>query len=230
MIIALNNKSNFTKEEFINYNNELNNIELKGEEVIIFPTDTYLALFNSNSISLGSQNVSKFGIGAHTGEVACEQLKSLNVKYSLVGHSERRLEQKEDNASCNLKVKRLLENDITPVLCIGETAQEKNANMTSFIIEEELTEDLNGVDPSKVIIAYEPIYSIGTGVIADVFSFTFSKSTSPHTFPSSFLLIPTSITTALFFTISSVTNFGFPIAQTIISACFVISLIFCVLE
>ena len=168
MIIALNNKSNFTKEEFINYNNELNNIELKGEEVIIFPTDTYLALFNSNSISLGSQNVSKFGIGAHTGEVACEQLKSLNVKYSLVGHSERRLEQKEDNASCNLKVKRLLENDITPVLCIGETAQEKNANMTSFIIEEELTEDLNGVDPSKVIIAYEPIYSIGTGVIADI--------------------------------------------------------------
>ena len=94
MLIVLNNKSNFTLKEYEKYLTDLNQIKTT-EELVLCPSFPYLSIFNSENISLGAQNVSKNVMGAHTGEVNALQLKALNTKYCLVGHSERRSEEKE---------------------------------------------------------------------------------------------------------------------------------------
>ena len=104
-------------------------------------------------------------MGAYTGEVSAKQLKSFNVKYSLVGHSERRKYNKETKDDINIKIKQLLENDITPIYCVGETKEERDNNTYKASIINDINESLKDIDKSKVIIAYEPIWSIGTGLI-----------------------------------------------------------------
>lgn len=160
MIIALNNKSNLNKEEFTNYLNKLNNINTNNT-LILCPTYLNIAMFNSNNILLGSQNVSLYDNGAYTGEVSAKNLASYNVKYSIVGHSERREYQKETDEEIKEKINKLLENNITPILCVGESKIERDNNTYKSIIEKELSILSN----PNVIIAYEPIWSIGTGVI-----------------------------------------------------------------
>lgn len=171
MIIALNNKSNLTKEEFIEYQKQLLSIQSSSSEIILCPTSTYLALYNLNNIKLGAQNVSKDEIGAHTGEIAATQLASLNVKYCIVGHSERRQELKESSEDTNKKIKNLFSKKITPILCVGETKEEKELGKTTSLIKEQLMiaiKDLSEDEKNNIIIAYEPIWSIGTGLIPTI--------------------------------------------------------------
>ena len=158
MIIALNNKSNLEKEEFESYIKGLESINTE-ETIILCPTYLNIGAANT-SLKIGSQNVSKNENGAYTGEISATQLKSYNVQYAIVGHSERREYQRETNEEINLKIKQLLINDITPILCIGESLKE--------ILKEELTiaiKDIKEKKKKKIIIAYEPIWSIGTGII-----------------------------------------------------------------
>lgn len=170
MIIALNNKSNLNNEEFKTYLAKLNNINTDNP-VILCATYLNIPAFSSDKINLGAQNVSKTNNGAYTGEISASQLKSHNVKYCIVGHSERRQLLSETNEDISEKIKRLIENDIVPILCIGETQEEYNNKQTKEIILNELklvlsslaTEDIN-----KIIIAYEPIWSIGTGLIPTI--------------------------------------------------------------
>ena len=162
MIVALNNKSNLGKEEFINYLNELNNIKTNST-LILCPTYLNIPLVNID-ILLGSQNVSKTDNGAFTGEISAIQLKEFNVKYSIVGHSERRGYQKETNEDIKEKIIKLQENNITPILCIGESKEERENGTYKEVLKEELS-ILNDIDNSNIIIAYEPIWSIGTGII-----------------------------------------------------------------
>ena len=153
MIIALNNKSNLNKNEFINYLKELEDINYN--KIILCPTYINIPLFNLENVELGSQNVSKY------------EVKSYGVKYSIVGHSERR-EDGESLIDTNEKIKRLLEQDITPILCVGETKdQRENGTYLDYVLVElkEATKDLSIDQINKIIIAYEPIYSIGTGII-----------------------------------------------------------------
>ena len=171
MIIALNNKSNLTKEEFIEYQKQLLSIQSSSSKIILCPTSTYLALYNLNNIKLGAQNVSKDEIGAHTGEIAATQLASLNVKYCIVGHSERRQELKESSEDTNKKIKNLFSKNITPILCVGETKEEKELGKTTSLIKEQLMiaiKDLSEDEKNNIIIAYEPIWSIGTGLIPTI--------------------------------------------------------------
>ena len=160
MIVALNNKSNLDKNEFISYLDNLKKINTNST-LILCPT--YLNIPLVDGILLGSQNVSKTDDGAYTGEVSAKQLKSYGVKYSIVGHSERREYQKETNEDIKEKIVRLIENDITPILCIGESKLERDNNTYKEVLIKELSilEDVN----KDIIIAYEPIWSIGTGVI-----------------------------------------------------------------
>ena len=166
MIIALNNKSNLSKAEFKTYLNELNNIN-SNHKLILCPTYLNIGEFTSNNISLGSQNVSSTNDGPYTGEVSAKQLKSYNVEYSLVGHSERRKNQKETEEEIFEKIIRLLENNIIPILCIGETKEERDNNKVYEIIDKSLenVKRINNEFQSKIIIAYEPVWSIGTGII-----------------------------------------------------------------
>lgn len=171
MIIALNNKSNLTKEEFIEYQKQLSSIQALSSKIILCPTSTYLALYNLNNIELGAQNVSKDEIGAHTGEIAATQLASLNVKYCIVGHSERRQELKESSEDTNKKIKNLFSKNIKPILCVGETKEEKELGKTTSLIKEQLMiaiKDLSEDEKNNIIIAYEPIWSIGTGLIPTI--------------------------------------------------------------
>lgn len=160
MIIALNNKSNLGKEEFISYLNSIKSISTNNT-LILCPT--YLNIPLVDGVLLGSQNVSKTDDGAYTGEISAKQLESYGVKYSIIGHSERREYQKETNEDIKAKLIKLIENDITPILCIGETKEERDNGTYKEVLINELSilEDVN----KDIIIAYEPIWSIGTGVI-----------------------------------------------------------------
>lgn len=179
MIVALNNKSNLNKDEFIDYLNELKKINTSST-LILCPTFLNIGLVDG--ILLGSQNVSKFDDGAYTGEISANELKSYNVKYAIVGHSERRNYQKETNEDIKLKLIKLIENDITPILCIGESKEERQNNTYKEVLKEELS-ILDDIE-KDVIIAYEPIWSIGTGIIPTneeiIEVFNFIKSICPN--------------------------------------------------
>jgi len=167
MIIALNNKSNLSKDEFIKYQQNLSNIN-SSNKMILCPTFLNINNFNLTNFSLGAQNVSMNNDGAYTGEISANSLKSYNVEYTIVGHSERRIYQKESLEEINEKIKKLLENNIIPILCVGETKEERKNNKTEEKIKEEITSAIEGLsdsDKDKLIIAYEPIWSIGTGII-----------------------------------------------------------------
>lgn len=163
MIVVLNNKSNLDKKEFMEYQNELKKIE-SSYQLVICPSQVYLNSIDLPTFDLGSQNVSSYHQGAYTGEIYAHQLKSLDVKYCLVGHSERRKYQRETNKDINEKIKRLLEEEITPILCIGETKEQKDSKRTKSVLLSELNECLSGINNNDIIIAYEPIWAIGTGI------------------------------------------------------------------
>ena len=167
MIIALNNKCNLTKQEFLKYQEELGNLSTQNK-LILCPTFLNIGHFNLKNIELGAQNVSSKPPGATTGEVAAIQLKEEQVKYCIVGHSERRNYQQETNEEINQKIMRLLEQDIIPILCVGETKEEREKQLEKNMIEKEVTialQNLTLEQKEKIIIAYEPIWSIGTGII-----------------------------------------------------------------
>lgn len=164
MIIILNNKSNLLLDEFIKYQAKLSNIE-SNHTIVLCPSLPYLSKFYLQNVKLGSQNVSSYYEGAYTGEVAASQLKELNVEYCLVGHSERRKYQKETNQEINQKINMLLDNDIIPILCVGENKNERQEGLTIVKVMNEIKDCLKDIDDiSKVIIAYEPLWAIGTGI------------------------------------------------------------------
>jgi len=167
MIIALNNKSNLNKEEFLKYQEELATVNCNST-MILCASPLNIANYNLTNCHWGAQNVSTESVGAHTGEIAASQLKSYGVKYCIVGHSERRQDQKETNEDIAKKIKNLYAEGITPILCVGETKEERESGKLNAIIEEEIlvaTENLTSEEKDNLIVAYEPIWSIGTGLI-----------------------------------------------------------------
>ena len=167
MIIALNNKSNLEKEPFTEYIEKINEIQTT-HQIIVCPTTLNVSSTNLKTANLGAQNVSTKDNGAYTGEVSASQLKSYGVEYCIIGHSERREYQRETNEEIHEKIKKLLENNIRPILCIGETKEQREKNQVEEILKEELLtaiQDLTKEEQEKLIIAYEPIWSIGTGII-----------------------------------------------------------------
>lgn len=165
-IIIGNQKMYMTKEEVLNFVNNLKEIDKKDIKVIICPSYPFLEYYQ-NVVPVGAQNVSINDNGAYTGEVSASQLKSLNVPYCIIGHSERREYNHETDDEINLKVNKLLENNITPILCIGEKLEERKNKSTETVIKKELDGDLKDLSTEaveKIIIAYEPIWAIGTGL------------------------------------------------------------------
>jgi len=118
------------------------------------------------NISLAAQNVHTQAQGAFTGEVSATMLQSIGCQYCIVGHSERRLYFNETNEMLLQKLKILIENNIKPIYCIGETLTQRESNQTNQILLQQLTEapfQLSQTDFSKLTIAYEPVWAIGTG-------------------------------------------------------------------
>ncbi len=155
---------NFTLEEIKIYVEQLETVQSKNNLLVFCPSFLYLPYFKGKNYSLGSQNVASQKMGALTGEVSVEQLKSSGVSYVIIGHSERRNLLKEDKDSIQKKISLCLENEITPILCIGEQLEEKNQK--EKVLQEEIDSAFQeGQALDEIIIAYEPIWSIGTGII-----------------------------------------------------------------
>ena len=131
---------------------------------------TYLSLAALKEIDpelfVAAQNCHEQDHGAFTGEISVPMLKELGVDWVLIGHSERRTYYKETNLSCNAKLRVLEANKMTPIYCVGETLQEFEAGETKKVIEEQIRVGLEGLSKefvAKMVIAYEPVWSIGTG-------------------------------------------------------------------
>ncbi|MCI8347455.1 MAG: triosephosphate isomerase [Bacilli bacterium] len=163
MIVVLNNKSNLNQEQFLGYQKQLEDI-ISDHKLVLCPSNIYLADFYLENLSLGVQNVSPYEEGAYTGEIASSQLKSLGVSYAIVGHSERRLYFHENEMDLKKKIESLLKYEIIPILCIGEMEKQDGLR----VVESQL-EILKAIDKNEqVIIAYEPVWAIGTGQVPTI--------------------------------------------------------------
>ena len=126
-------------------------------------------ILNGTAIGLGAQNCHDEASGPHTGEIAIPMLKELGCRYVLVGHSERRKEMGETDELINRKVQAVLAQELTPVLCVGETAEERNQGLAFTTVEGQLRAGLAGIASegiARLVLAYEPVWAIGTGVNA----------------------------------------------------------------
>ncbi len=142
---------------------------IRNVEVVICPPFVYLATSDkrqATKIKLGAQNCFWEEKGAFTGEISPKMLKDLGVKYVILGHSERRQILKETDETISDKVKEALKFGLQPILCLGETKEEREKGETYKILEKEIKEDLKKIPKTKIgkiVIAYEPIWAIGSG-------------------------------------------------------------------
>ena len=139
----------------------------KSKCVVICPTSIHLDKIShkKNNFYIGAQNVSQHPDGAFTGEISCKSLSELNVDFCIVGHSERRKIYYENNEEVNSKSNQLINNNIVPIVCIGETSEEKENGLTNDVLAKQLAEGVpQSSNSNNSIIAYEPVWAIGTGL------------------------------------------------------------------
>ena len=142
----------------------------RGVDVVLCPPFTALGavgeILAGTPIRLGAQNCHWEAAGAHTGEISPPMLAEIGCRYVLIGHSERRREMGETDAQINLKVQAALAHGLTPVLCVGETAEERHQGLTFTTVEGQLRAGLSGMTSDAIarsLLAYEPVWAIGTG-------------------------------------------------------------------
>ncbi|MGC8955668.1 MAG: triose-phosphate isomerase [Fervidobacterium sp.] len=174
-MLAGNWKMNKTPYEAQQFANVLVNalVGFNSFEIYIAPTFTALdrvrEVIASTNIKLAAQNMYYEDNGAFTGEISSKMLIELNVKAVILGHSERRKIFHESDEIINKKVKKAISDGLTPIFCIGETLEERHKGLTFCVLEKQIREGLYGLskdDVLKVVIAYEPVWAIGTGVVA----------------------------------------------------------------
>ncbi len=136
-------------------------------EVVLCVPFTDLSVLSRNlhgsRVNLGAQNVHWEECGAFTGEISASMLTEMGVRYVIVGHSERRQYFGETDETVNLRLRAAQRYGLTPILCVGETKQQRDANETKSLIATQIKKDLVNVDQESLVIAYEPIWAIGTG-------------------------------------------------------------------
>lgn len=143
-----------------------------SREVVLCVPFTDLTIVNKSlhgsRIRLGAQNVHWEAEGAYTGEISANMLTEMGVRYVIIGHSERRQYFGETDEAVNLRLKAAQASGLVPILCVGETKQQRDAGETEQVIFSQLQKDLIGVDLNHLVIAYEPIWAIGTGETCEV--------------------------------------------------------------
>ncbi len=175
LIIAGNWKLNKTSAEAANLATELKRevSDVMDVDVVICPVFTALSVVQDvvmeSNVKLGAQNIYWEDAGAFTGEVSGPLLKDLGVEYVIIGHSERRQFFGETNATVNKRIRAALNHNLTPIVCVGELLEEREAGKAFDVIQTQCTESLAGFsseEVQKMIIAYEPVWAIGTGKTA----------------------------------------------------------------
>ncbi len=173
-VIAGNWKMNMLPNEAMDYIQAFEPMvrNAKAEVILCVPyTDLFYCITNAQgtNIKIGAQNMHFAESGAYTGEVSPQMLKSIGVEYVIIGHSERRQYYNETDESVNKKLKAAFENGLKPIVCVGETLEEREEGKTEEIITTQTRLALDGLSKEQVkntIIAYEPIWAIGTGKTA----------------------------------------------------------------
>ncbi|BAK55974.1 triosephosphate isomerase [Candidatus Arthromitus sp. SFB-mouse-Japan] len=173
-IIMGNWKMHFTIEETEEFlNSLLPKVKNAKTEVVVCPPFTSLALSSNilkgSNVKLGAQNVHFEEKGAFTGEISPNMLKNLGVSYIIIGHSERRMYFGETDETVNKKIHMCLKHKFNPVLCVGESLEEKESNNMEKVLTRQIEKaffNISEEDAKKVVIAYEPIWAIGTGKTA----------------------------------------------------------------
>lgn len=173
-VIAGNWKMNMLPNEAIEYIQNFEELvkDTNNEVILCVPyIDLFYCLMNAQgtNIKIGAQNMHWKENGAYTGEVAPKMLKSIGVEYVIIGHSERRAYFSETDETVNLKVKAAFENELKPIVCVGESLEQREAGKAEEIITTQTRLALEGLSNDQVkntIIAYEPIWAIGTGKTA----------------------------------------------------------------
>ncbi len=173
--IAGNWKMNHAAAATVDFCRDLRSRGLKGRrvDILLFPSFTsipvMLPLLQGTAVQVGGQNLHQEIKGAYTGEISAAMLKEASCTHVLIGHSERRQYFNETNAGVNAKARVALEHGLTPIICIGETREEREGGVMENIIETQLRGALEGFEAdkiSKLMIAYEPVWAIGTGLTA----------------------------------------------------------------
>ncbi len=173
-VIAGNWKMNMLPNEAIQFIEELTPLvkDTENEVILCVPyTDLFYALLTAQNtnIKIGAQNMHYEEKGAYTGEISAQMLKSINVEYVIIGHSERRQYFNETDETVNKKIKAAFVNGLKPIVCVGETLEQRENGETVKIITNQTKLALEGLKDEQVkntIIAYEPIWAIGTGKTA----------------------------------------------------------------
>ena len=177
-IVAGNWKMNIDLEKGVQLFNEIQQLlkeEVKADqEVIICPPYIHLSSLSqivdpNTKLSIGAQNCHQADSGAFTGEVSASIIASAGASYVIIGHSERRLYFAESNSLLAQKLDVVLKNGLSPIFCIGETLEQRNSETYFEVIKEQITEasfHLQGADYRKMVLAYEPVWAIGTGLTA----------------------------------------------------------------
>lgn len=173
-VIAGNWKMNMLPNEAIEYLQAFEPMvkDAEAEVILCVPyTDLFYCLMNAQgtNIKIGAQNMHFEEIGAYTGEISPKMLKSVGVEYVIIGHSERRAYYGETDETVNKKVKSAFQYELKPIVCVGESLEQREAGKTEEIITNQTRLALDGLTPDQVkgtIIAYEPIWAIGTGKTA----------------------------------------------------------------
>jgi len=165
--LICNFKNKLLKDDILKYNRNLGEIETKVK-LVLCPPSIYLSLFDKNGYDLGVQDISSFMDRTITGEIEANQIKSLGATYVIVGHSERRIYKHEINIDFINKINNALENNLNVIYCVGETLRDKENGSTFEILEKQISEVLNNVEIKNIMIAYEPVWAIGTGNVPSI--------------------------------------------------------------
>ena len=164
-LVVLNHKMSLLYDDLYSYIERINNIDTDND-IIICPSNIYLEAFINNCDWLvGAQNMHYETNELHTGEVSSNQLKSLGIEYTMIGHYERVSEFKESASIINQKLIGALESNIFPILCFGENIDEDYKEVLPNLLDRYL-KDINNID--FIMFAYEPIYAIGTGALPNI--------------------------------------------------------------
>lgn len=136
-------------------------------DVVLCPPFVHLAVTGGGACALGAQDVSAQRDGAYTGEVSAEMLADMGCGYAIVGHSERRQYHGEGDALVAAKAKRAIEAGLIPIICVGETRAEREGGQTESVIAGQIAGSVpEGAGPANCVVAYEPVWAIGTGLVA----------------------------------------------------------------
>ncbi len=175
LIIAANWKMNKSLNDVLKFTNEIKSLTSicnKNIKIILCPPFLYInklhELINNSNIFLGAQNVNQHNYGAFTGEISAKMLKSVGCDYAIIGHSERRMHFNENSTIISQKVLSAINNEIIPIFCCGESIESRKNGEHNNYVKNQIEQELFNLLPEqieKLIIAYEPIWAIGTNIV-----------------------------------------------------------------